>query len=91
MRIGPPILRKYQYSVNRVATAIGAHTNVQVSTAMRFPKASPTKMSLILAPQFTNSTPITNSVAATCSPAKEPAKYPGPNSRSSETGSLSNS
>lgn len=53
---------------------MGAHRSVQVSTASALPMASPRNMSLTLAPQFTNITPMTNSVAATCSPASEPAK-----------------
>ena len=48
-------------------------------------------MSVALAPKLTSSAPITNSVAATCSPAKSPAKYDPGSSLSGVTGARSNS
>ena len=45
MVTGPAILRRYQYSVSRVWTAIGAQTNVQVKTAIRLPRSKPTNIS----------------------------------------------
>ncbi len=48
-------------------------------------------MSVALAPKLTRSAPITNSVAATCSPEKRPAKYEPGSSLSGVTGARSNS
>jgi hypothetical protein len=77
--------------VSRVPTAIGAQTNVQDSTARRLPRRRPKTMSVALAPKLTRRAPITNSVAATCSPAKRPAKYDPGSSLSDVTGARSNS
>jgi len=48
-------------------------------------------MSVALAPKLHRRAPITNSVAATCSPEKRPAKYEGGSSLSPVTGARSNS
>ena len=88
---GPAMRRRYQYRVSRVDTAIGAQTNVQESTARRLPSSRPRTMSVALAPKLTSSAPITNSVAATCSPENRPAKYEPGSSLSSVTGARSNS
>ncbi len=70
---------------------MGAQMNVQERTASRLPMASPRRRSLAVTPWRTKKAPITNSVAATCSPANRPANLAPDWSLSGVTGSRSNS
>ena len=77
------------YQHPRVSVAIGAHTSAHDSTAIKLPSNRPMRTSPVRAPQLTNRAPMTNSVAATCSPAYIPAKRAPPCSWFSATGSRS--
>ena len=53
---------------------MGAHTNVHDMTARKFPMRRPSMQIAELDAMKKEKTPMTNSVAATCSPANSPAK-----------------
>ena len=68
---------------------MGAVRSIQLSTASKLPRSSPTTTSKALTPAATNSGPIISSVPAQCSPAYIPTKLLNPNRAFSGTGSRS--
>jgi hypothetical protein len=65
----PATLLRYVYKLRRVSTAMGEVMSVQLSTVKILLIKRPNIISVVFAPNETNVAPMTNSVAATCSPA----------------------